>query len=162
MALCSKSFNERKNEISSELKKIIKIFKIPKDKIYNIDNIKNDILLVFKKDYILNAATSLIFFIEQTGARKEDYSSSINKVMTSLKENNKISSLKQNIEQLQGLDLDLINEGNNYINILIKLSQREEIIKFLFNITMQDCHNLKEILSENNYSFITLDELSDI
>ena len=161
LALCSKLFNKKEIEISSQIKKLIKIFKVPKEN-YNIDNLKNDILLISKREYILNAASSLIFFIDQTGARKGDYSSRIKKIMTSLKENTNISSLKQNIEQLQELDLDLINEGKNYINILIKLSQKEEIIKFLFNITIQDCHNLKEILSENNYSFITLDELSDI
>ena len=162
LILCSKLFNEKEIDISSQIQKLIKIFKIPKDKNYNIDNIKNDIILISKKEYIFNATSSLIFFIEHIGARKGDYSSIIKKIMTSLKENTNISSLKQNIELLRKLDLDLINEGNNYINILITISQKEEIIKFLFNINKQDCYNLKEILSENNYSFITLDELFDI
>ena len=94
LALCSKLFNKREIEISSQIKKLIKIFKIPKEN-YNIDNIKNDILLISKREYILNATSSLIFFIEQIGARKGDYSSSIKKIMTSLKDNTNISSLKK-------------------------------------------------------------------
>ena len=82
--------------------------------------------------------------------------------MISSKDNKNFLSLKQNIILLKNLCIDFIIEDNDYINILIELNQKEEIIKFLFNITTQDCYNLKKIISNNNNSLITLNEILDI
>ena len=94
LILCFKSFIEEKTEISSELEKLISIFKINNDKSYDINAIKNDIILISKKEYIINAILSIIFFIEQTGSLKGDYTYNIKKVLRSFKEKASILSLK--------------------------------------------------------------------
>jgi len=162
LSLCFKSLIEEKIDISSELKKVIEIFKINNDKNNIINKIKNDLILFSKREYIINATSSILFFIEQAGFHKGDYTFNIKKAMKSLKEEASISSLKNNITLLKKLDLDLINGDNNYLDILIKLNQKKEIIKFLFNFTIQDCHNLKKIFSEKNNNFISSNDLLDL
>ena len=162
LSLCFKSLIEEKIDISSEMKKLIEIFKINNDKNNVINRIKNDLILFSKREYIINAISSILFFIEQAGFHKGDYTFNIKKVMKSLKEEASISSLKNNITLLKKLDLDLINGDNNYLDILIKLNQKKEIIKFLFNFTIQDCHNLKKIFSEKNNNFISSNDLLDL
>ena len=164
MILCTNFFDENKNLISSELEKLIKIFQIDDNKKNDINTIKNNIILISKRKYIFNAASSIIYFIEKIGAQKGNITSAIEKVILSSKERMNFLTLKQNIILLKNLGIDFINEENDYINILIKLNQKEEIIKFLFNINIniQDCHNLNEILSNNNNSLVTLNELLDI
>ena len=164
MILYTNLFDENKNLISSELEKLIKIFQIDDNKKNDINTIKNNIILISKRKYIFNAASSIIYFIEKIGAQKGNITSAIEKVILSSKERMNFLTLKQNIILLKNLGIDFINEENDYINILIKLNQKEEIIKFLFNINIniQDCHNLNEILSNNNNSLVTLNELLDI
>ena len=162
LALCFKSFIEEEIDISSELEKLIQIFKINNNKNYDINALKNDIIIISKREYIVKAISSIIFFIEQTGAQKGDFTSSIKKVMKAFKEKCNILSLKNNITLLNNLDIDFINGDNNYVNILIELNQRKEIIQFLFNATIQDFHNLKEILLENNINFMTENDLLDL
>jgi len=82
--------------------------------------------------------------------------------LRSFKEKASILSLKNNITFLNNLNIVLINGDNNYINILMELNQRKEINKFLLNATIQDCRNLKEILSEKNINFITSNDLLDL
>ena len=59
---CTKSFIEDKKKIVSELEKLTKIFKIP-EKNNEIEDIKNNILLIVKREYILKALSSIIFLI---------------------------------------------------------------------------------------------------
>ena len=160
LILFKKSFNEDKNLLSSELEKLIKIFNFSENKNNDINTIKNDIILISKREYIFNAASSILFFIEQTRAKKGNNTSVIEKVIISSKDNKNFLSLKQNIILLRNLGIDFINEENEYINILIELNQKEEIIHYLFNITTQDCYNLKQImLNNNNNSLIALNEI---
>lgn len=103
------------------------------------------------------------FFIEYIGAKEEDYFSKIIKdIIPSFKERDNISLLKEKLECLNKLDIDLLNGDNNYINNLMKLNGREEIINFLFNITIQECRNIQEILSESENTFVTINDLLDM
>jgi len=160
--LCTNSLNGNKNLISSELEKLIKIFQISDNKKSDVHTISNDIILISKRKYIFNEASSILYFIEKIRAQKGKITSTIEKVILSSNERIDFLSLKQNIIILKNLGIDFINEENDYINILIKLNQKEEIIKFLFNINIQDCHNINDILSNNNNSLITLNEILDI
>ena len=162
LILCSNPFKEDQNQLLSEIKKLILIFRIPDDKNYDINSIKNNIILVSKRESIFNAISSIIYFIEQAGVRKGDYTYNIKNIMISFKEKNNISSLKNNESLLNTLDFDLINKENNYINILNLLNQKEEIIRFLFNINIQDCKVLKKTLSEKNNKFVTINDLLDM
>ena len=159
--LCTKPFIEENDLISTELKKLMSLFKIFKSN-EEIDNIKNDLILILKKEYFFNATSSIIFFIEQIGAQKGIYTQIINRVMSSLKNKFKLSFLKKNLSFLNNIGIDLLNEKNYYINILMKLNRKEEIIHFLFNMTVQECLSLQEYLSENNNTFISLNDLLDM
>ena len=44
----------------------------------------------------------------------------------------------------------------------MKLNGKAEIIQFLFRVTIEECRSLKEILSECENTFITIDDLLDM
>ena len=160
LILCAKPFIEKKGEISKELKKLMEIFKISKN---NNDNLENDIILIVKREYFFDATSSIVFFIEYIGAKEENYFTKIIKdVIPSFKERANISLLKEKLTLLNNSDIDLLNGDNNYIKILMKLNGKEEIINFLFNITIQECRNIQEILSESENTFVTINDLLDM
>ena len=137
------------------------LFKISKNN-DEIENIINDINLILKREYFFNATSSIIFFIEQIGAQKGNYTEIIKNAMSSFKEKTKILFFKKKLEFLKNIDIDLLNGENNYIKILMKLNGKEEIIHFLFNMTIQDCLNLEEYLPENDDIFISKNDLLDM
>jgi len=109
LILCTAPFIEEKDKILSELKKLISIFKISKNN-NKIDNIKNDIIIILKREYIINATSSIIFLFDQIGAQKGIYYNVIKRVVPSFKENAKISFLKKKLSFLNNIDIDLLNE----------------------------------------------------
>ena len=162
MLFCVEPFSQKRNELSSEIKKIFEIFKISKDKNYDIENIKNDIILISKREYILNAISSIIFFIEKIRAKKGDYTNIITKVKIAFEEKNNISSLKRNEILLNNLDIDFINKENDYADILILLNKKEDEINFLLDTTIEECNNFKKIISEKKNKYITLKDILDL
>ena len=106
--LCIEPFLEDKDKISSEIKNLMALFKISKNN-NEIEIIKNNIILVLKKESIFKAASSIIFFIEQIGAKKGKYTSFTEKVMLSFKGKIKIASIKQKLEFLKNISIDLFN-----------------------------------------------------
>jgi len=161
LILCTSSFTEDKKQIFSELEKLMSMFKISKNR-NEVDDINNDIMILLKREYIFKATSSIIFFIEQSGVQQSNYTGIIKNAMTSFKEKSKVSSLKKKLEFLKNIGIDFLNGENNYITILMKLNGREETIKFLFNITIQECRNLQEILSESDNNFISINDLLDM
>jgi len=159
LKICTNPFIEDEKKISSELKKLMEIFNISKND-NEIENIKNDILLFLKKEYILNAISSIIFFIDQIGVQKTNYSEIIKNAIS--KQNVKISPLKKKLAFLNNIGIDLLNGENNYINILMILNGRKDIITFLFKMTIQECRSLQEILSESENTFISINDLLDM
>ena len=162
LLFCVEPFSQKRNELSSEIKKIFEIFKISKDKNYDIENIKNDIILISKREYILNAISSIIFFIEKIGAKKGDYTNIITKVKIAFEEKNNISSSKRNEILLNNLDIDFINKENDYADILILLNKKEDEINFLLDTTIEECNNFKKIISEKKNKYITLKDILDL
>ena len=161
LSLSTANFIEEGDLILSELEKLMALFKIVKNK-DEIENIKNDIILIVKREYIFNALSSIIFFIEQIGAKEGNFTNVIKNAMPTFKEKVKISSLKKKLDFLKNVDIDFLNGKNNYMNILMKLNGKEDIIPFLFNITIQECRNLQEILSESDNNFLSINELLDM
>jgi len=172
--ICTKLFIEDKKEISSELKQLMKIFKISKNN-NEIEDIKNDILLILKVENFLKTISSINFFIDQIEAQKGNYSKVIKNPIISLKVRGKISSLKEKIEFLNNIDINSLNGENNYIKIKeekqkvkpIKLKDyKEEIemekIKLLFSMIIHECVHLKKIASEGDNSLISVNELLDM
>jgi len=161
LILCNEPIIEEKDKIFSELKKIMKIFKISKND-NEINNIKNAIILILKREYIFNATSSIIFFIEQIRAEAGNYSGIIRNVMLAFKAKTKISTLRKKLEFLNNINIDPLNGENEYINILMILNGKEEILKFLFNTTIQEYLDLEKIILESNFSNISINELLDM
>ena len=118
--------------------------------------------LLSKREYFFIASSSIDFFIEQIGTKKDIISIVVKKVTSSLKERTDFETIKKNLVFLNNINIDLNEKENKYIEILIKLNERKEIYEFLFKTSVQECRNLQEILSESDNTFISTNDLLDV
>ena len=79
-----------------------------------------------------------------------------------MKKQKDIIVIKRCKENLKNLKIDIDDKNNSYIDILIRFKLHPEIIPFLFKKTIEDCRNLQEILSENENSFVTANDILDL
>ena len=151
--------NKNKKEISEELEKIINILNIKLQGI-SIDEITNTLSLFCKRDYVREVAEALKNFIEQTEVIQKEYTGTIDSIIE-FKENiyNK-DFLIMSVEILEALGLDLKNEDNNFINILLRLNKKPEVIKFLIGKTVEECGLLYDTLDNNE--FLKISDIIDL
>ena len=163
MRLCLKPFKKDKQKIMDELKTLGKIFNSKAD----MENIYEGILLFLKRKFILNAASSILVFINTIEPNKTNFIKDIEKIIKQMKENNDIQTIKECNEKL--IELNVIkkneNEGENkLINILLKFREQQDSILFLLKLSNQDLANLQEIASsnDNNYNIVTIIDILDM
>ena len=60
-----------------------------------------------------------------------------------------------------GIDLKDKRKKNCFTNILLKLTQKPEIIKFLLNKKYEDCRVLQEMVNNNDDNFLTTSDIID-
>ena len=142
MRLCLKPFKKDKQKIMDELKTLGKIFNAKAD----MENIYEGILLFLKRKFILNAASSILVFINTIEPNKTNFIKDIEKIIKQMKENNDIQTIKECNEKL--IELNVIkkneNEGENkLINILLKFREQQDSILFLLKLSNQDLANLQ-------------------
>ena len=64
------------------------------------------------------------------------------------------------VEILEALGLDLKNEDNYFINILLRLNKKPEVIKFLIGKTVEECGLLYDTLDNNE--FLKISDIIDL
>ena len=157
---CLKPFKDKEDNLDNEIKKLIEIFGI--QDFNDIKNLKEEILLISKRDYIYEIASSIISFVENIGAKETKFRSIFKNVMISLKDKQDINIIKRCKENLKNIDIDIDIKTNNYIDVLIKFKEQPEILFFLFEKTIEDCRNLQEVLSENENNFVSANDILDM
>ena len=157
---CLKPFKDKEDNLDNEIKKLIEIFGI--QDFNDIKNLKEEILLISKRDYIYEIASSIISFVENIGAKETKFRSIFKNVMISLKDKQDINIIKRCKENLKNVDIDIDIKTNNYIDVLIKFKEQPEILFFLFEKTIEDCRNLQEVLSENENNFVSANDILDM
>jgi len=160
---CIKLLNNRTNdEIKLEIKKLVKIFKIKIEEL-KVEKIIENLILMSDKDKIISTAKALITFINETNVKQEEYTATINVIIESSNENLEIEFINMCLDVLKALGIDLNDKRkeNCFPNILLKLTQKPEIIQFLLNKNYEDCRLLQEIANNNDNSFLTTADIID-
>ena len=115
--------------------------------------ISEDLLLLSQSDKYLSIIDAIINFINLTEGIKTYFYSVLNNIYKNLSESKNNNVIKLTRELLKGYKIDI---DEKYIDILIKLKNREEETNFLFDKQYHTgffLEKLKNINNENNNSF---------
>ena len=159
LILCAKLFKNNEDKLKPELEKIIEILNI---QFNNIDNLKSKLLLLSKKEYIFNTASSMIILVNQIGAKNTGITNDFKKIMESLQKNQDIGTIENASNILEKSGIKINDKNTEYIDVLIRFKNQPEIINFLFQRTIQECRNLQEVISENENNFVSQNDILDM
>ena len=132
--------------LENEINNLKKPFNCNKD--IDPSDIINNIKVFLKRDYIFDTISGIISYIDTIKPNKtKDYFDELIKMQP--KKDNK--DIKNIFEKLKELNIDIFDDKNNqYIDILIELKKKPNIILFLFEI---DGNKIKDN-KENNIKII--------
>ena len=135
--------SEIKNNINVELKNIIQSLQMDEKtinneintlmKIFHIDNNNykkkmTDTLLCLKyREKIIKILSAFKIIIEKTGVKKEFFSSLIDVLLSYLQKQEIVNTIQMSLNFLKKYSIDIFDEDDNFINLLIKLSDNEII-----------------------------------
>ena len=151
--------NKTDKDIREEIIKLIEIFKINN---FNKDILIDHLILLLKKDNILNLSKSLKTLIEEAGVKREQFYNSIGTVISLSEKSIGKDFTNMCIDILKCLGIDLTDKDNHFSNILLKLNKNKGIVKFLVEKDIDDCRLLQEIANNNDDSLLTAADISDL
>ena len=150
--------NKSDDEIKEEILKLIDIFKIDN---FNNYNFINDLIVLLKKQNILNVLKSLMKFIEDIEVKKEQYTKSITTTISICEKYFGTELINMCIDTLKCFGIDLNDNNNQFCNILMKLNKIPDIIKFLLKVNIDDCRLMQEIVNNEDDRFLTGADITD-
>ena len=154
-----KDKNENENEIREELENVMKILNI-KEPETSIDEIVNTLNLFSKKDFVIKATEAVKNFIDQTKVIQKEYTGTLNSIIEFKENNFNKEFLKMSIEILEALGIDIMNKDNYFIDILLILQEKPEIIEFLLKKNVEECGLLYDTLDNND--FLKISDIIDL
>lgn len=99
-----------------------------------MDNIYEGILLFSKRGFIFDVAAAIKVFIEKINPKQTNFTKSIKEIISIMKENNEIETIKKCNEKLKELNLFDGNERQNKLfNILFKFKEQPDSLEFILN-----------------------------
>ena len=160
LKLCVKPFQNNNNDLKKEINKLIEIFEIKEKD--DIDDIYNKLLILSKREYMFNIASSINTFIKIIKSKRTGFSEDLDFIIKSLQNPKNIDIIKECKEKLDKYDINILDKDNNnniYIDILIKLKIQEEAIKLLLKTSIQDCRHLQELSGESDNNFLSVNDI---
>ena len=161
LELCVKPFQNNNNDLNKEINKLVEIFEI-KEKDVN-DEIYNKLLILSKREYIFNIASSINCFIKILKSKETEFTKDLKKIIESLQNLNDINKINKCKETLDKYDINILDKENNiYIDILIKLKIQEKAIELLLKTSIEECRHLQELCGESDNNFISVNDILDM
>ena len=170
LCICFNSIKgKNEKEISQEVDLLIKIFKKDLNSSeYNKNSIVLSLFILSKREYIYYTSIAISEFIDNIGAKKTEFYSNLKDIISNLKDcyleeiiSNAINCLKKYY-----IDINILyNENyknNNYINILMKLKEKPNSIKFLLERNIYDCLELKKLVEEKDDIFLSSNDVLEL
>ena len=141
-------------EIGREIDNLANIFEI---KNYcNRNKIIENLMILSRKETILNLCNSIKIFIEKAGVDRTDFYKTINSIKSNIYKKKDIISIKKSMEELEDLGLINLDKKNTYyINSLTKLREQPDGISFLLEYTTDECRQWIDLPFESDNKFIT-------
>ena len=168
--ICIKSIKgKKKTEVIKEVDLLIEIFKIEVNSSeWNKDDIVQSMINLSKKEDIYNTSIAISIFIDKIGAKKDILYKKLEEISSKLKISDLEKDILESIEILKSykIDIDILyNENyknNNYINILLKLKEQPDSVKFLLEKSIDDCRKLQESVGEMDNGFLSSNDVLDL
>jgi len=168
--ICENSVKgKNENDISKEVDLLMNIFKKDSNSSeYNKNQIVQSLIILSKRVDIYNIASAITIFIDKIGAIKNIFYSELQEIISKIKNSYIEEEVLKAIDRLKkiNIDIDILYkenyEENNYINILIKLSEEPDSILFLIKRNLDDCLELKALVEEMNNGILNVDDILDL
>ena len=125
-------------------------------------------IILSKRKDIYYTSISISVFIDKIGAKKTKFYSILKDIISNIKDCYLEDIISNDINYLKEYDIDvdiLYNENyknNNYINILMKLKEQPDSIKFLLLINIYECHELKKLIREMDNNLLSSNDVLDL
>ena len=150
-----KYLNIEEKELFKYIEYLITNFNIKNE--VDIEKITKELRVLSQRDIVIMIVNLYIYIIELINPIKTKFYSILNTIKNNINNSKELCILEFSKSILNKLKIDINENTYKYINILIKLEQNPEIIKFLFNknIYTEDMpKKLKKINEDNNNAFI--------
>ena len=154
-----------KEEVEKEIVSLKKYFKLENIDKLIIESITGQIIALSKKEKIFLTLKGCINFIEETKVKQTDFFKDLKEFQNNLSENiapEKITLYGKQLEKYGINVLETKAEEQDYLNILHSLYKKKGALEFVINLKNDDCHNLQEICSETENTFVTLGDIIDM
>ena len=147
---------KNKEEINDEILTLIKIFQI---KNYQLDEIRNSLIILSKKEDLYNISIAISLFLEKLEI-KGSLSMKLKEIIRNLEKSNDENVILNTYDDLKSysIDIDDLYDSNlkedNYLKILLKLKEHPEAILLFRKIKFNDCPSLKEFVKKIDINFV--------
>ena len=153
-------------QILDEINILIKLFNVEIVESQKKE-IVNSLLVLSKKDDVINVAEAISSFIIYAGLSQGNLCKLVGDIIQN-KDNlddDKILSEYINDLKKNNIDIDILykkeEKFDNYINILLALKKVPESITFLINFRLDDCRALQEAAADNDDGLLNAGDIKD-
>ena len=153
------------NLISKELETLKNIFGKQEFDELKLNKLKDEIVILSKKEVIFQTVNSCIHFISELGVKKTEFSTTLDKLRNELSKNIPVEKIKEYGESLKNYGINVLNPNDvekECINILNALYSKKGSLKFIISLKEEDCRTLQELVSESENPFLTVAEIQDM
>ena len=157
--------NASEQEILKELIIIKNYFGLKEFDEIKLNKLKDEIVILRKKEEILQIFNSCIHFISELGVKKTEFSDSLVKSRNELVKIIPDENIKKHGESLKKYGINVLNpndEEKECINILTALNSQKGSLKFIMSLTEEDCRTLQKLVSDSENTFLTIEEIQDM
>ena len=126
---------------------------------------KDQIVILSRKEELLQTTNSCLFFIEQLGAKETNFTNSLKELSKELSKNTSAEKIKKFEEELGKFGINILNpktEDRDYLSILAAFYSKKNSLPFIMKLTDEDCRTLQELVNETASTFLGGAEINDM
>ena len=158
--MCKKAISEKPDQLEYEIRHLLQIFGV-KDFVF-IDKLYEELLLLSQKGSIFDITVAIEIFLLAVNAKTTKFLTEIQKINKTIREKNKIETIRESKKKLNDLGINIDDEQNKYLHVLLTLKQNPECIQFLINTSLEDCGKLKELALDSDNNIVSINDIFDM
>ena len=151
-------------EIENQINILKKYFKLNVDDLM-INKIKDEIIIFMKKEEIFQTAKSCLHFIQELEATQTDCFEQLIKLRDDISKNIDVDTMREYGRLFEKYGINILEQEPKdkvCLEILNALYNRKDSLKFIINITPEDCHKLEKFVLEEENIFLTEAEIEAV
>ena len=162
LEMCLKPFKNKEEQLKNEIDIDIELLNIKKIKDKN--KLFQDIIILLKREDVMNIMESLKAFISLMGAIKGEFSKEMEIRLKKLQKKKVTKVVKAFALLLKyGINIEK-NENNNtdYLDIITLLKNQPDSLEFLNSTSIEDCRILQELPGVFENGFLSMDDILNL